>query len=32
MEKLQILRSLPNHDELVEFNKKEKNIKLKERY
>jgi putative transposase len=32
MEKLQIMRSLPNHDELVELYKKEKNIKLKERY
>jgi transposase len=32
MEKLQIIRSSPNHDELVELYKKEKNTKLKERY
>lgn len=32
MEKLQIIRSSPNHDELVELYKKEKNPKLKERY
>ncbi len=32
MEKLQILRSSPNYDELVELYKKEKNSKLKERY
>jgi len=32
MEKLQITRSSPDHDELVEFYKKEKNSKLKERY
>ncbi|MHA1150900.1 MAG: helix-turn-helix domain-containing protein [Promethearchaeota archaeon] len=32
MEKLQITRSSPDHDELVELYKKEKNSKLKERY
>lgn len=32
MEKLQITRSSPDHDELVELYKKEKNTKLKERY
>jgi len=32
MEKLQITRSSPDHDELVELYKKEKNPKLKERY
>ena len=32
MEKLQITRSSPDHDELVELYKKEKKIKLKERY
>ena len=32
MEKLQIMRSSPDHDGLVELYKKEKNIKLKERY
>ena len=32
MEKLQIIRSSPDHDELVELYKKEKNSKLKERY
>ncbi len=32
MEKLQILRSSPNYDELVELYKKKKNSKLKERY
>jgi putative transposase len=32
MEKLQIMRSSPDHDELVELYKKEKNSKIKERY
>ncbi len=32
MEKLQITRSSPDYDELVELYKKEKNSKLKERY
>ena len=32
MEKLQITRSSPDHDELVELYKKESRIKLKERY
>lgn len=32
MKKLHITRSSPDHDELVELYKKEKNIKLKERY
>jgi len=32
MEKLQITRSSPDHDELVELYKKERNPKLKERY
>ena len=32
MEKLQIIRSSPDHDELVERYKKEKDSKLKERY
>jgi len=32
MEKLQIARNAPDHDELVELYKKEKNPKLKERY
>jgi len=32
MEKLQITRNSPDHDELVELYKKEKNPKLKERY
>ena len=32
MKKLQITRSSPDHDELVELYKKEKNSKLKERY
>jgi len=32
MEKLQITRSSPDHDELVELYKKEKKSKLKERY
>jgi transposase len=32
MKKLQIIRSSPDHDELVELYKKERNIKLKERY
>ncbi len=32
MEKLQITRSSPDHDELVEHYKKEKSSKLKERY
>jgi len=32
MEKLQITRSAPDHDELVELYKKERNSKLKERY
>lgn len=32
MEKLRITRSSPDHYELVEFYKKEKNLKLKERY
>ena len=32
MEKLQITRSSPDYDELVELYKKEKKIKLKERY
>ena len=32
MEKLQIIRSSPNHNELVELYKKEKNPKLKELY
>jgi transposase len=32
MEKLQITRSLPDHEKLVELYKKEKNSKLKERY
>lgn len=32
MEKLQIMRSSPNYEELVELYKKEKCVKLKERY
>lgn len=32
MEKLQITRSSPDHDELVELYKKESKVKLKERY
>ena len=32
MKKLQVTRSSPDHDELVELYKKEKNIKLKERF
>lgn len=32
MKKLQIIRSSPDHNELVELYKREKNVKLKERY
>jgi len=32
MKKLQITRSSPDHDELVKLYKKEKDLKLKERY
>jgi len=32
MERLQILKSVPNHDALVELYRKEKHSKLKERY
>ncbi|MHA1725895.1 MAG: hypothetical protein ACTSYC_11385 [Promethearchaeota archaeon] len=32
MKKLKIIRNSPEHDELIEFYRKEKNPKLKERY
>ncbi len=32
MKPLQIMRTSPNHDELIELFKKEENLRLKERY